>query len=95
LKTDRQRATAGSVDVVRKARARERIFSSGAWKSWSEGDPIAIRDARNLFRIDEYATGKMLEIKVVRLRSAFEDDREISAFIRAAADLVLKQKESL
>src|SRR5436309_240036 len=57
------RASAGSVDTVRKKREKTRLLSSAAWKNWNEGKPILIRDARNLFRIDEYATGKMLEIK--------------------------------
>jgi hypothetical protein len=90
---DRERLSAGSVDAVRKRRERSRIFSSAAWKSWSEQKTISLRDARNLFRIDEYATNKILDNKVVRLRSQFEDDKQISPFIRKAAELILSSKE--
>ena len=47
--------------------------------------------ARNLFRIDEYVTSKMLDNKVVRLRSQFEDDEQINPFIRKAAELVFRE----
>ena len=90
---DRERLSAGSVDAVRKRRERSRIFSSAAWKSWSEQKTISLRDARSLFRIDEYATNKILDNKVVRLRSQFEDDEQISPFIREATELILGNKE--
>jgi len=90
---DRERLSAGSVDAVRRRRERSRILSSAAWKSWSEQKTISLRDARNLFRIDGYATNKILDNKVVRLRSQFEDDEQISPFIREAAELILSNKE--
>lgn len=93
VRIDRERLSAGSVDAVRKRREKMRIFSSAAWKSWSEQKTISLRDARNLFRIDEYATSKILDNKVVRLRSQFEDDERISPFIREAAELILGSKE--
>jgi len=93
IKLNSARASAGSIDTVRKKREKVRLLSSAAWKSWNEGKSIPLREARNLFRIDEYATGKMLEIKIVRLRSLFEDDQEIGPFIREAADLVIETKE--
>src|SRR5262245_62192941 len=66
VQIDRDRLNAGSVDAVRKRRERMRILSSAAWKSWTEQNAISLRDAQNLFRIDEYATSKMLNNKVVR-----------------------------
>jgi hypothetical protein len=90
---DHERSSAGSVDAVRKKRERSRIFSSAAWKSWSEEKTISLRDARKLFRIDEYATNKILDNKVVRLRSQFEEDEQVRPFIREAAELILGNKE--
>jgi hypothetical protein len=95
VRIDRERLSAGSVDAVRKRREKTRIFSSAAWKSWTEQKTISLRDARNLFRIDEYVTSKMLDNKVVRLRSQFEDDEQINPFIRKAAELVLGSKEGV
>ena len=95
VRVDTERLSAGSVDAVRKRRAKMRILSSPAWKSWTEQKTISLRDARNLFRIDEYSTSKMLDNKVVRLRSQFEDDKQISHFIREAAELVLGNKGEL
>ena len=80
--------------LMQYARARKsRIFSSAAWKSSSEQKTISLRDARSLFRIDEYATNKILDNKVVRLRSQFEDDEQIRPFIREATELILGNKE--
>lgn len=84
---------AGSIDTVKKQREKMRIVSSAAWMSWKEKKPMSTRDARNLFRIDEYATGKMFDIKIVRLQSLFENDDEIVGFIRDAAKLILEEKE--
>ncbi len=70
------------------------MFASPAWKNWSDGQPISVSDARSLFRIDEYSTGKMLEIKVVRLQSLFEDDEAMSRFLFETGNLVLETGES-
>ena len=82
-----QRGSAGSVDTVRKKREKVRLLKSEAWKSWTKGEPLSLRDTQILFRIDGYSTGKMLEIKIVRLLSLFEDDPEIGQFLRQASDL--------
>jgi hypothetical protein len=95
VQIDRDRLSAGSVDAVRKKREKTRILSSAAWNSWTEQKTISLRDARNLFRIDEYATSKMLDNKIVRLRSQFEDDELIGPFIRRAVELILETKEGL
>ena len=87
LKWDPERGTAGSVDAVRKRREKARLMQSGAWQSWTEGKPLSVRDTQMLFRIDGYSTGKMLDIKIVRLQSLFEDDPEIGQFLREAGDL--------
>ena len=85
---------AGSVDTVRKRREKTRLLASPAWKNWSDGQPISVRDARDLFRIDEYSTGKMLEIKMVRLQSLFEDEEAMSRFLKETGNLVLETGES-
>lgn len=87
-----ERRTAGSVDAVRKRREKKRLLDSLAWKSWCNREQITVRDACDLFRIDEYSTGKMLEIKIVRLQSLFEDELEINRFLKDAAKLALKKR---
>lgn len=86
--------TAGSVDTVRKRREKARIVATTAWNHWKNGEPLSARQAWDVFRINEYSTGKMLEIKVVRLQSLFEDDADVSCFLKEASSLVLKTGES-
>jgi len=88
-----EKRIAGSVDSQRKQREKKRLLSTPAWESWDKGEPVTVRDARNLFRIDEYSTGKMLEIKVVRLQSLFTNDADISRFLINAGSLVLETGE--
>lgn len=87
--------SAGSVDTKRKQREKARLLRSNAWKGWKEGAPFSVRDAREVFRIDDYSTGKMLEIKIVRLQSLFQEDLEINPFLRDAGALVLETGENL
>ena len=94
LRWNAESQKAGSVDTVRKRREKTRLLASPAWKDWSDGQPISVRDGRDLFRIDEYSTGKMLEIKVVRLQSLFDDDVEISRFLKEAGTLVIETGEN-
>lgn len=82
--------TAGSVDTMRKRREKKRLLASRAWETWHDSKPISVRDARALFRIDEYSTGKMSEIKVVRLQALFDDDGNISPFLKDAGVLVME-----
>ena len=78
------RKNAGSIDTVRKKREKVRLIATPAWTSWNNGELISLRDAKSVFRIDEYATGKMRDIKIVRLRTLFEDDEKLGPFIREA-----------
>lgn len=82
---------AGSVDIMRKRREMSRLLTSHAWYTWSDEEKLSVRDACDLFRIDEYTTGKMVEIKVVRLQSLFYEDVEISRLLKQAGDLVLER----
>lgn len=85
-------ASAGSIDTVRREREKNRLKSSAAWKNWKNGEQLSIDGAKKIFRIDEYATEEMLKNKIVRLRSLFEEDKEIGPFIREAANLILERR---
>ena len=84
----RSRRTAGSVDVVRRNREQRRIELSPAWQAWKEGRSIGLRDARALFRIDQYTTEEMVELKVVRLMDMPWDDSEIRKFLAEVAEVL-------
>lgn len=80
---------AGSIDSVRRDDERKRLLATPAWKSWGAGEAISVREARAVFRLNEYSTPKMSEIKIVRLQAMFDDDAAIGAFLRSAGALVL------
>lgn len=84
---------AGSIDAVRKQRERARLIASDAWHAWSSGGPLSVFQARQVFRIDEYATSKMLEIKIARLRAMFEGNAEMSRFLEVAGRLVMEDEQ--
>lgn len=88
--TGRGKRTAGSVDVVRRNREKTRLQGSLAWRAWSEGQAISQRDARALFRIDQYTTDEMVEMKIVRLLDMPWNDSQVDRFLNRAAD-VLRQ----
>jgi len=88
-----QRRNAGSIDTVRKNREKQRLVTSEVWQRWRKNEPVAIRDAELLFRIDDYAGGEMRERKIVRLRAMFEGDPEVEPFVRSMTTLVLRAKE--
>jgi len=90
FKVNANRLSAGSIDTVRKKREEKRLLSSSAWNSWKETKSIAQKDVKSLFRIDEYTTDKMMEIKIVRMKTLFKDDKEISPFINEAIKLIQK-----
>lgn len=85
------RSKAGSIDSVRRERERDRLLQSEAWLGWSSSGFVPAKEARAVFRIDEYTSGKMLEIKVARLRAMFEDDKDLSNFLREASKNVLQE----
>lgn len=75
---------AGSIDTVRAAREISRIEASPAWESWKAGSAIEREEARALFRIDSYASGQLIDIKVTRLLSLFLEPSEHKRFLEAA-----------
>lgn len=86
----RGKRTAGSVDVVRRNREKLRLQGSLAWRAWTEGEAISQRDAKSLFRIDQYTTDEMVEVKFVRLLDMPWNDSQVDRFLSQAAD-VLRQ----
>lgn len=87
--SSRQRAirrTAGSIDTVRRAREIARIESSAAWATWHSEGQIDALDGRALFRVDSYATDRLVEIKVTRMLALFEPDSPHRRFLEAAAN---------
>lgn len=83
---------AGSIDAVRRERERNRLLAADSWQRWRDTGEISTRAAREVFRIDEYTTGKMLEIKVARTRAMFNEDDELSRFLLEAGQLVLSKE---
>ncbi len=83
---------AGSIDAVRRERERNRLLAADSWQQWCDTGAISARAAREVFRIDEYTTGKMLEIKVARIRAMFSEDDELSRFLLAAGQSVLRKE---
>ena len=78
----RAQSRSGSVDEQRWRRERSRIIDTGAWKLWAAGQrAIPIADAKEVFRIDSYARGNLLETKLTRLRAMFSDDPELAPFL--------------
>src|SRR5262245_56192193 len=85
----RAQSRSGSIDEQRWRRERLRIQSTSAWKMWSEGKrEIPQADAKEVFRIDSYATGDLREAKITRVRSLFVEDEELRPFLdHLVADL--------
>lgn len=84
----RAQSRSGSIDEQRWRRERSRILATGAWKLWTSGQRlIPDPDAKEVFRIDSYARGDLLETKLTRLRAMFIDDEELAPFL----DHLLKQ----
>lgn len=84
----RSQSRSGSIDEQRWRRERARILGTTAWQLWASGQhAIPDSDAKEVFRIDSYARGGLLETKLTRLRSMFLDDEELAPFI----DLLIQQ----
>ncbi len=74
---------------ARMKRERSRIKSTQAWNRWAAGDvDISLPEAREVFRIDSYATGRMRDLKINRLELLFDDDTEIGEFLRAVCSVL-------
>jgi len=85
---DRQTRTR-SVDASRSAQERKRLLSLPAWERWARGDRVVVsEEAREVFRIDSYATASVREAKITRLRTMFIEDEEISSFLAGLCEAV-------
>lgn len=84
------RGRAGSIDSVRRERERQRLYSTDAWLEWGQLRTVSPKHAQQVFRIDEYTTGRMAAIKVARLRAMFDPNDEVSDFLDTASQVVLR-----
>ena len=50
-------------------------------------------EAKQVFRIDSYSKGDMLQLKIDRLQKTFINDPEISEFLRKSGDVILEGDE--
>ena len=79
----------GSVDSKRVDRERRRLLSSRAWGAWSQDQySVTVEEAKEVFRIDSYTTGEMLQTKKDRLINMFIDDQDISRFLGSIEKLI-------
>jgi hypothetical protein len=93
--TSRSRAElrSGSIDEQRWRRERSRLISTDAWTTWSSGNrAISVAQAKEVFRIDSYATGDLREAKITRLRSLFTEDSEVAPFLDYLITVVLNNE---
>jgi hypothetical protein len=87
---------AGSVDSNRRDRERKRILSLLAWTRWVQGEhTVVLGEAREVFRLDSYATRSVRESKLTRLKAMFADDGEMSRFLaHLSAELDKEERET-
>jgi hypothetical protein len=85
----REEMVAGSIDQGRLRRERSRVLETAGWARWAQGErDLTVREAREVFRIDLYAVGRMRELKVARLRASLGSDYELGPFVTAMAELI-------
>jgi hypothetical protein len=94
LQRSESASRAGSVDALRRDRESSRIQSGAAWRKWRVKDfGITTMEARDVFRMDSYATGSMAALKVNRLRNLFINEPELAPFLAAMAEIVLDEED--
>jgi len=85
----RAQSKSGSVDEQRWRRERARVLATRAWAKWAHGDrDIPLAEAKEVFRVDSYATGALLESKITRLRALFTTDDEVRPFLEHLAPML-------
>ena len=78
----RAQSRAGGLDEQRYHRERSRITRTSAWNLWLSGErDIPQAEAKEVFRIDSYAKGSLLESKLTRVKAMFTGDEELTPFI--------------
>lgn len=84
----------GSIDENRWRRERARIQGTAAWDRWRAGErSLGKREASEVFRVDGYSVGRILEIKITRLRDLFGDDPEVGPFVAHLAHVMRQAEE--
>jgi hypothetical protein len=78
----RAQSRSGSIEEQRWRRERARVLGTHAWQLWNSGQrTVPLAEAKEVFRIDSYARGEMLEAKLTRLTDLFADDKELRPFL--------------
>ena len=88
LERRREAGRGGGVQEQRWRRERDRVLGTTAWQAFAAGQPVSVKDAQEVFRIDSYAVGRMRALKVSRLQGLFTDDREMTAFLEQMSNLL-------
>lgn len=81
--------SAGSIDTVRRNREMARLHESTAWKQWTRKSSISAEAAKELFRIDDYSSPKLIEGKIIRMQAMFQGIPDLKRFLRAAGKVML------
>lgn len=89
---DNNLAVAGT-DPSRIEREKKRLINSSAWQNWENGKNLQTRDVLLLFRINEYTNESMLDIKIARMKSLFINDKETTAFLQDAENVIRTHME--
>ena len=78
-----------NLELVRVALSDAKKPKNGGLTSGSgRGQLVSQRDARALFRIDQYTTDEMVKIKIVRLLDMPWNDSQTERFLKHAADIL-------
>ena len=89
LDISRDQARGGPLAEQRWRRERDRILASAVWADWKAGlRSISTRDAEAIFRIDSYAVGRLRTQKIERIRSLFENDKDVMSFVEYLTRLI-------
>ena len=86
---DRTKPIAGSADINRYKREKQRLAGSDAWNMWvTSKKDITELHAKAVFRIDSYTTDEAKVQKIDRLRKLMIEDAEITEFLDEVAKLI-------
>ncbi len=83
-------------DLERRLKNEEaRLRSLPAWTKFTVGEEVSLREAEAVFRVSEYVQGDRRQRLVDRGSSLFIRDEELSPFVKAMAEIVMKNGEKL
>ena len=82
--TKRWRAETREVGAVA-----NRIRTSDAFRSWTQGKPFTARQAASVFRIDRYTPEKERSRKAAQIGESIRGDGELEAFMKIAIPLAM------